>query len=92
MTKEELCLVYSEGNHGLGKPDKLFLKKCDNKDANQRWSFTENGLIAHRATGFCIELNKDHSKLSMQMCDVENAYQIWAWKKRVKRVGDGEIN
>jgi hypothetical protein len=37
--------------------------------------------LLHAITGKCLEMSKDGSKLSMEVCDPTNVYQQWTFKE-----------
>jgi len=80
IRRDEHCFDYAGGRSSLGQKDKIFTYTCHSQGGNQKW-YVDNGLLKHES-GFCVEISEDKVSIYMQECNVNNARQIWKWKKR----------
>jgi polypeptide N-acetylgalactosaminyltransferase len=80
IRRDEHCFDYSGGKGNLGLKDKIFTYNCHSQGGNQKWKM-ENDQIIHES-GYCIEISPDKVSIIMQVCNPDNIYQKWKWKKR----------
>jgi hypothetical protein len=80
IRSDELCFDYSGGQKNLGLKNKIITYICHSYGGNQKWRI-ENDQIIHES-GYCIEISQDKVNIIMQVCNPDNIYQKWQWKKR----------
>ncbi|CAF1164398.1 unnamed protein product [Adineta ricciae] len=68
IRRDDGCLQYSGGETDMDKEDKVLIMRCDEKNRNQNWVYTEDLQLHHPVSDLCMATYTDVNHIKMQKC------------------------